>query len=135
MSKQFKDDMQTIIVMPQGLQKMLTPDMWPEILKGDFWLIDRQHSVEASKKIQTMNDWVDPNNQKEKLKKWKALVVWSKDDTRLSDISGYFNMGNKKRTYQASWIRTSSIKRWPRKGVERTQNCLPKTEDISSFLL
>ena len=46
-----------------------------------------------------MIEWDDPNYQKEKLKVWKALVVWSNDETRLSDISRYFNMGNKKRAY------------------------------------
>ena len=79
--------------------------MWLKIQKGNFWLIDGQHNVDALKKIQNMNDWTDPNNQKEKLKWWKALVVWSDDETRLSDISRYFNMGNKKRAYQAFWIR------------------------------
>ena len=74
-SKQFKDGMQTIVVMPQSLNKMPTPDMWPQISKGDLWLIDGQHSVEAAKQIQTMVKWDDPNNQKEKLKKWKALVL------------------------------------------------------------
>lgn len=103
--EQFKDDRQTIVVMPQGLKTMPTPDMWPEIQKGDFWLIDGQHSVEASKKIQNLPNWSDPKNQKEKLKKWKALVVWSDNETMLSDISRYFNKGNKKRAYQASWIR------------------------------
>ena len=92
---QFKDDRQTIVVMPQGLKRMPTADMWPAISKGDFWLIDGQHSVKASKKIQLMTEWDDPNNQKEKLKVWKALVVWSDNETVLSDISRFFNMGNK----------------------------------------
>ncbi len=110
-SEQFKDDRQTIVVMPQGLDKMPTPDMWPQIEKGDFWLIDGQHSVEAAKQIQTKIEWDDPNNQKEKLKKWKALVVWDSDDTRLSDISRYFNRGNKTKAYQASWVRNCMASR------------------------
>ena len=105
MSDTFKEDRQTIVVMPQGLQRMPTPDMWENIKKGDFWLIDGQHSVAAAKKIQTMVDWMDPTNQKERLKTWKALVVWSDDDTKLNDISRFFNMGNKTKAYQASWIR------------------------------
>ena len=59
--EQFKDDRQTIVVMPQGLKKMPTEDMWPNLQKGDFWLIDGQHSVEAAKKIQNMDSWDDPN--------------------------------------------------------------------------
>ena len=92
---QFKDDRQTIVVIPQGLKKMPTPDMWLEISKKDFWLIDSQHSVEASKKIQLMTEWDDPHKQKEKLKVWKALVVWSDNETVLTDISRFFSMGNK----------------------------------------
>ena len=67
-SEQFKDDRQTIVVMPQGLKKMPTPEMWPAIQNGDFWLIDGQHNVKASKKILLMTEWDDPNHQKEKLK-------------------------------------------------------------------
>ena len=50
MSKRFKDDRQTIMVMPQGLKKMPKSDMWPKTSKGDFWFIDGQHNVQASKK-------------------------------------------------------------------------------------
>lgn len=134
-SDQFKDNRQTIVIMPQGLRTMPTPDMWPQIQKGDFWLIDGQHSVEASKKIQLMDEWDDPANQKEKLKVWKALVVWSDDEKRLSDISRYFNMGNKKMPYQASWIRNIMASRavWefygrPPKERENAKDKNPKWE-------
>ena len=46
-SEPFKDDMQTIVVMPHGHKRMPTSDMWPSIVKGNIWLIDGQHSVEA----------------------------------------------------------------------------------------
>ena len=93
---------------------MPTPEMWPTIQNGNFWLIDGQHNVEAAKKIQNMTNWQDPNNQKEKLKWWKALVVWSDEPMRLNDISRFFNMGNKKKAYQAFWIRNimASINVW-----------------------
>ena len=133
--EQFKDDRQTIVVMPQCLSKMPTPDMWEDLKKGDFWLIDGQHSVEAAKKIQLMHNWNDPYGQKEKLKVWKALVVWSDNMTRLSDISRYFNMGNKKRAYQASWIRNIMASRevWefygrPPKERENAKDKNPKWE-------
>ena len=133
--EQFKDDRQTIVVMPQGLTKMPTPEMWDNLKHGDFWLIDGQHSVEAAKKIQLMENWDDPYGQKEKLKVWKALVVWSDNMTRLSDISRYFNMGNKKRAYQASWIRNIMASRevWefyerPPKERENAKDKNPKWE-------
>ena len=87
LGNQFKDDRQTIVVMPQGLKKMPTPDMWPQIENRDFSLIDGQHNVEASEKIQLRTNWPDPHNQKEKLQVWKALVVWSDNETILNDIS------------------------------------------------
>ena len=136
---QFKDDRQTIVVMPQGLKRMPTPEMWPAICKGDFWLIDGQHSVEASKKIQLMTEWDDPHNQKEKLKVWKALVVWSDNETVLTDISRFFNMGNKKRAYQAYWIRNIMASRevWefygrPPRERENAKDKNPKWE-VSMF--
>ena len=38
------------------------------------------------------------------MKVWNAIVVWSDIQTVLTDISRFFNMGNKKRAYQTSWI-------------------------------
>ena len=104
-SDQFKHERQTIILMPQGHKKMPTPDMWPTKEKGDFWLFDGQHSVEAAKQLQVRTDWVDKNQLHKKLKVWNALVVWSDDETRLSEISRYFNKNNKQQAYQALWIR------------------------------
>lgn len=79
--------------------------MCPTIQKGNFWLIDDLHNVEAYKKIQLMTEWDDPNHKKEKLKVWNTLVVWGRgggNDIRLNDISHYFNIGNKKWAYQIS---------------------------------
>jgi hypothetical protein len=102
LADQFKFDKLTLVLMPQGHKKMPTPDMWDTIAKGDFWLIDGQHNVEAAKKLQTKTNWNDPNRLKHKVKVWDALVVWSDDETRLSDISHYFNKTNKLRPYQTS---------------------------------
>ena len=135
LGNQFKDDRQTIVVMPQGLKKMPTPEMWPQIEKGDFWLIDGQHSVEASKRIQLRPNYQDPHNMKEKVQVWKALVVWSDSETILSDISRYFNMGNKIKAYQCSWIRNIMASRdvWefygrPPKERENAKDKNPKWE-------
>ena len=92
---QFKKDRQTLVLMPQGYKTMPTLDMWPSIEKGDFWLIDDQHSVEAAKQLQVRIDWVEKKNIRKSLKVWNALVVWSDNNTRLSDISRYFNKNNK----------------------------------------
>jgi hypothetical protein len=131
---QWKDDRQTIVVMPQGQRRMPTPEMWPAISKGDFWLIDGQHSVEAAKRIQ-LRTFIDPHNLKERLKVWNAIVVWSDSEIVLTDISRFFNMENKKRTYQASWIRNIIASReiWefygkPPKERENAKDKNPKWE-------
>ena len=134
--------------MPQGQKKMPTPDMWPTISKGDFWLIDGQHSVEAAKRFQ-LRSFVDPHNLKEKLKVWNVIVVWSDIEIVLTDISRFFNMRNKKRTYQASWIRNIMASRevWefygrPPKERENAKDKNPKWEvgmfgsiDPNSYIL
>ena len=86
-----------------------------------------------------MTEWDDPHNQKEKLKVWKALVVWSDNETVLTDISRFFNMGNKKRAYQASWIRNIMASRevWefygrPPREKENAKDKNPKWE-VSRF--
>lgn len=84
---------------------MPTLYIWPTIQKGDFWLINSQHIVEASKKIQLMTEWDNPNHQKKKLNVWKALVIRFDDESKLSDISRYFNTWNKKKAYRASQMR------------------------------
>lgn len=71
----FKDDMQTIAIMPQRLAKMPTPNMWDEIKGERFGLIDGQHNVEATKKIQNMDKWADPYGHKTKLRVCKTLVI------------------------------------------------------------
>ena len=95
----------------------------------------------AAKKIQGMNEWLDPNNQKEKLKTWKALVVWSDDNTRLSDISRYFNMGNTTRAYQAPWARSIMTSRnvWefyerPKRERENAKDKNPNWEVSTCFI-
>lgn len=76
-----------------------------------------------------MTGWADPNNHEEKLKIKKTLVVWSKDETRLSDISWYFNMGNKKMMYQTSLIRNIKTSRevWEFYGRPPKKGIMPKT--------
>lgn len=98
----WKGDKQTIVLMPQGLKKKPTPDQWPNISQGDFWIIDGQHSIQASKNIQLDDDV--PQKVKDRVKTWEALVVWSDNDGMLCDISRYFNSLNKIKAYQASWI-------------------------------
>lgn len=135
LEEQFKDDMQTIIIMPQGFTKMPMLNMWDEIKGGRFQLMDMHHNVEAAKKIHNLDSWVDPYGRKAKLKVWRALVVWSDIMRRLSNNSRYFNMGNKMQAYQASWICTIMASRevWeffdkPTKERENAKEENPKLE-------
>lgn len=60
MGERFKDNMQIIVVMPQGLTKLPTPYTGDNLKKEDLWLIDDQHNVGATKKIQLIENLDDP---------------------------------------------------------------------------
>lgn len=72
--------------MPQRQRKMPTKEMWFRI-ENFFWHIKTKLGVEKSEKIHVIKDWEDPKHQKEKLKVWKALVVWSDNKTKFSNNS------------------------------------------------
>jgi hypothetical protein len=46
-----KWDRQTVCVMPKGYTTRPTEKDWPKIMNGEFWIIDGQHSLEASQII------------------------------------------------------------------------------------
>lgn len=98
----FKGDRQTICVMPIGLKKKPKKEQWDKISQGHFYLIDGQHSVEASKQLQLDETWTD-TEMKKKLQHWRTFVVWSDDELELQAISSYFNNTNRIGPFTASW--------------------------------
>lgn len=59
LNNNFKGDRQTICVMPIGLKRMPKKEQWPTISQGTFYLIDGEHSVETSKRLQLGDSWTN----------------------------------------------------------------------------
>ena len=89
---------QTLCVMPQNLTEK--PTSWDAIKDGRFWIINGQHSVEASKSLQSSGLAED---RLSKLRVWRAFVVWTKDETLLRRISKFYNRCNHFDMFQPTW--------------------------------
>ena len=96
-----KWDRQTVCVMPKGWKTRPTERDWPLIQNGEFYIIDGQHSLEASQII--LKDDNFQHELKADLRYWKAFLVWSEDWDKLRKISTYLNSGNKIKAFEASW--------------------------------
>ena len=96
-----KGDRQTICVTPKDPRLPITLENWEEIKKGDFYIIDGQHSVAAAKMLLKTDAWKSP--LKKDLRYWKSFIVHSENPTTLTYISGFMNQGNKVRQFEASW--------------------------------
>ena len=75
-----KSTRQTLCVMPVGFNEK--PTEWKDIKKGKFFIINGQHSVEASKWMMDDTNKVD-KEEIEHFRKWKCFVVWSNDPEKL----------------------------------------------------
>jgi hypothetical protein len=95
-----KSTKQTLCVMPVCHETK--PKKWEDIEKGQFYIINGQHSIEASK---FMLDDANKVNKKERehFRKWNCFVVWLKDAEKLRCISAYYNRTNHFIAVQPSW--------------------------------
>ena len=91
---------QTLCVMPVGFNEKSTE--WKDIEKGNFFIINGQHSVEASKWMMDNANKVD-KEEREHFRKWKCFVVWSNDPEKLRTISAFYNRTNHFQVTQPSW--------------------------------
>ena len=118
-----KWDRQTVCVMPKDLTSRPTERDWPKIQNGEFWIIDGQHSLEASQII--LKDKNFQHELKEDLRYWKAFLVWSDDWEKLRKISTFLNSGNKIKAFEASWAANIVAAR----DVWVAHNCPPKERE------
>ena len=88
---------QTLCVMPDTQEK---PTDWEAIKDGKFFIINGQHSVAASKKMQATEL---PENIVKHFLNWNCFIVWSKDKNRLRQISGYYNRCNHLGVFKPTW--------------------------------
>ena len=83
-----KSTKQMLCVMPVGFNEK--PTEWKDIEKGKFFIINGQHSVEASKWMMDDANKVD-KEEREHFRKWKCFVVWSNNLEKLRTISAFYN--------------------------------------------
>ena len=91
---------QMLCVMPTN--KMEKPTSWEEIKDGDFYIINGQHSVVASRLITQMDSGAD-DDVKNDFRVWSCFIVWSSDAEILQSISAYYNRINHFQMIHPSW--------------------------------
>ena len=91
---------QTLCVMPTN--RIEKPTSWEEIKDGDFYIINGQHSVAASRLIMQVGSAAD-DNVKNDFRVWSCFIVWSSDAEILRSISAYYNRINHFQMIQPSW--------------------------------
>ena len=123
-----KSTRQMLCVMPVGFNEK--PKEWKDIEKGKFFIINRQHNVEASKWMMDDANKLD-KEKREHFRKWKCFVVWSKDPEKLQTIFAFYNRMIHFQVTQPSWatniFRTRTV--WEAMGWPRnpTQAALDRT--------
>ena len=86
-----KSTRQTLCVMPIDFNEKSTE--WKDIENGKFYIINGQHSVEASKWMMDDANKID-KEEREHFRKWKCFVVWSNDLEKLQTIFAFYNRMN-----------------------------------------
>jgi hypothetical protein len=85
---------------PQGRLLRAKPQVWDDIKKGKFMIINGQHSIAASKHLQEEGC---VEKRRKELATWEAYIVWSLDPLKLHDISKFYNSTNHLRHAQPTW--------------------------------
>jgi hypothetical protein len=75
------------------------PKDWNEI-KNKFMIINGQHSIVASKKLQFEGCGED---MRRALQRWDAYIVWNLDPVRLTQISKFYNSTNHLNHERPTW--------------------------------
>jgi hypothetical protein len=92
------DKKNTLCAMPQNL--LSKPLHFSEVKDGKFWMVNGQHSVEASHRMQKL-----PGTEKRaaKFKEWDCYIVWNLDAKIIRKISAYYNRVNHLSNYMPTW--------------------------------
>ena len=88
---------QTLCVMPDTDEKLQYQE---EIAAGKFFIINGQHNVATSKDMQTSGL---PKNIVKQFREQNCFIVWSKDESKLQKISGYYNRCNHFSIFKLTW--------------------------------
>jgi len=76
------------------------PRKWEEVQKGNFMIINAQHSIQASKDLQQEKC---SETRRTELRTWEAYIVWTLDASKLVNISEFYNLANHLEHAQPTW--------------------------------
>ena len=91
---------QTLCIM--STNRTGKPTSWEEIKDGDFYIINGQHNVAASRLITQVGSGAD-DDVKNNFRVWSYFIMWSSDAEILRSISAYYNRINHFQMIQPSW--------------------------------
>ena len=94
-----KSTKNTLCVFPKD--KLTRPQSWEEIKDGQFYMVNGQHCVEASKQMKT-----NPEITEEVCKcfdEWECFIVWNEDKALIRKISAYYNRVNHFMNHNPTW--------------------------------
>ena len=98
-----KTTKQTLCVMPvMKKNNRQQPESWDEVKDGQFYIINGQHSVAASKMMMEEGSGVS-EEVRDHFKTWNCFIVWSLDAEMLRYISAFYNRVNHFQAIQLSW--------------------------------
>lgn len=89
---------QTLCVMPDLPEK---PTSEAELIDCEFWIINGQHSVAASKMMIEGN--TVPESIRKDFRTWNAFIVWTTDIDKLRKISAFYNRVNHFTQFKPTW--------------------------------
>ena len=78
------------------------PKSWDEVKDRQFYIINGQHSVEASKMMMEEGNGVS-EEVRNHFRTWNCFIVWSLDAEKLRYISAFYNRVNHFQAIQPSW--------------------------------
>ncbi|KAG0581687.1 hypothetical protein KC19_3G000200 [Ceratodon purpureus] len=94
-----KEKRNTLCVFPKDCT--VKPTSWDEIKDGQFYMVNGQHCVEASKLMQKRED-VD-KEIRDVYKTWECFVVWDVEKSIIQKISAYYNRVNHFNNMNPTW--------------------------------
>ena len=98
-----KTTKQTLCVMPiMKKNNKQQPESWDEVKDGQFYIINGQHSVAASKMMMEEGSGVS-EEVRNHFRMWNCFIVWSLDVEKLRYISAFYNRVNHFQAIQPSW--------------------------------
>ena len=92
------DKKMTLCAMPINVKEK--PSSFDVIKDGKFYMINGQHSVEASKRMQRLSTLKE---KAKKFKEWDCFIVWNPDGRIIRKISSYYNRVNHFQNFMPSW--------------------------------